>query len=98
MSWGVTTVVPGHGKIAGREALQAQRAYLDGMWTKVQTAKQASETPDQVIKELDFHQYGFIASDATANATSIRPMFRRIDAKNFRVVSPAAERFSRHIS
>ena len=50
------------------------------MWTKVQATKQAGETPDQVIKELDFHQYGFIASDATANATSISTMFRRIDA------------------
>jgi cyclase len=80
MSWGVTTVVPGHGVVAGPEALQAQRAYLDGMWTKVQAAKQAGETPDQVIKELDFNKYGFIASDATANETSIRTMFRRIDA------------------
>jgi hypothetical protein len=50
------------------------------MWTKVQAAKQAGETPEQVIKELDFHKYGFIASDATADATSIRTMFRRIDA------------------
>jgi hypothetical protein len=33
-----------------------------------------------VIKELDFNKYGFIASDATANETSIRTMFRRIEA------------------
>jgi cyclase len=80
MSWRVTTVVPGHGEVAGREALQAQRAYLDGMWTKVQAAKQAGETSDQVIKDIDFHQYGLIASDAAANATSINTMFRRIEA------------------
>lgn len=79
-SWGVTVVVPGHGPIAGAEALAAQRAYLDGMWTKVQAAKQAAETPDQAIKEIDFQKYGAIASDPTANAASVRSMFRRIDA------------------
>lgn len=81
ISWGVTTVVPGHGPVAGADALQAQRAYLDGMWTKVQAAKAAGESPDQVTGEIDFHKYGFIASDSTANAASIRSMFRRIDAK-----------------
>ena len=80
ISWDVTTVVPGHGPVAAAEALQAQRAYLDGMWTKVQAAKEASKTPDQVIQEIDFQKYGFIASDATANAASIRSMFHRIDA------------------
>lgn len=80
ISWDVTTVVPGHGPVAAAEALQAQWAYLDGMWTKVQAAKEASKTPDQVIQEIDFQKYGFIASDATANAASIRSMFHRIDA------------------
>ncbi len=80
ISWNLATVVPGHGPIANGEALQAQRAYLDGMWTKVQAAKAAGETPDQVVNALDFHTYGSIASDATANAASIRAMFHRIDA------------------
>jgi cyclase len=79
MGWGLTTVVPVHGSIAGPEALQIQKTYLNAMWTKVQAAKQAGETPDQVIKEIDFKQYGFIASDPTANATSIRSMFHRIE-------------------
>lgn len=80
MSWGVTVVVPGHGSVSDAEALRAQRAYLDGMWTKVQAAKQAGETPDQAAKEMDFQKYGSIASDPTANAASIRSMFHRIDA------------------
>ena len=80
ISWDVATVVPGHGPVAGAEALQAQRAYLDGMWTKVRAAKESGEAPEQVITEIDFHMYGVIASDATANATSIRSMFHRIEA------------------
>jgi len=80
MTWGLTTVIPGHGPIAGAEALSQQRNYLDGMWTKVQTARTAGETPDQVVNEIDFHKYGVIASDAAANAASIRTMFHRIDA------------------
>jgi cyclase len=80
ISWNVATVVPGHGAVAGPDALQGQRAYLDAMWTKVQAAKAAGENPDQVIAEIDFSKYGTIASDANANASSIRSMFRRIDA------------------
>jgi cyclase len=80
MSWGATTVVPGHGAVTNREGLQAERAYLDGMWTKVQAAKAAGESPEQVTKEIDFKKYGLIASDDAANATSIRSMFQRIDA------------------
>lgn len=80
ISWGVTTVVPGHGAVADQKALEAQRAYLNGMWTKVQTAKAAGEGPDQVAKEIDFSKFGSIASDPAANTASIRSMFRRIDA------------------
>jgi cyclase len=80
MTWGVTTIVPGHGPIASAAALSEERNYLDGMWTKVQAAKAAGETPDQVANEIDFRKYGVIASDATANATSIRTMFHRLDA------------------
>lgn len=80
MTWGVTTVVPGHGPIAGAQALSEERSYLDGMWTKVQSAKAAGETPEQVANEMDFHKYGVIASDATANAASIQTMFHRMDA------------------
>lgn len=80
MSWNVTAVVPGHGAVADAAALEAERVYLHGMWTKVQAAKGAGETPDQVVKEIDFRKYGFIASDDAANAASIRSMFHRIDA------------------
>jgi glyoxylase-like metal-dependent hydrolase (beta-lactamase superfamily II) len=75
----VQTVVPGHGEIAGPKALVEQRTYLQGMVTQVRSGRQTGKTADEVFSRIDFHSYGFIASDAAANSTSIQAMYRRFD-------------------
>jgi cyclase len=79
-SWAPEKVVPGHGAVAGPEALRAQRAYLAGMLQQVQGGIAAGKTADQLATELDLRKYGFIASDTPANATSIRNMYKHLAA------------------
>jgi cyclase len=81
-AWNLTTVVPGHGAVAGPEALHQQKDYLAGMRAQVQQGISAGKTADQLATELDFHKYGFIASDAPANAVSVRAMYRHLTAGN----------------
>lgn len=80
-SWNLTTVVPGHGANGGPEILKAQKAYLAGMLQQVQDGYTAGKSADELVKEIDLRQYGFIASDASANAASIRSMFRHVSAQ-----------------
>jgi cyclase len=80
-SWNLTTVVPGHGATGGPEILKAQKAYLAGMLQQVQDGYKAGKTADELVKEIDLKKYGFIASDAAANASSIRNMYRHVSAK-----------------
>jgi cyclase len=77
-AWGPKTVVPGHGAVAGPEALRAQHEYLAGMVQQVRDGIRAGKTADQLATEVDLRKYGFIASDATANATSIRNVYRHL--------------------
>ena len=79
-SWDLKTVVPGHGPVAGPEALRAQREYLAGMLEQVKDGMRAGKTADQLANELDLRKYGFIASDAASNATSVRAMYRHLAA------------------
>jgi cyclase len=79
-SWNLTTVVPGHGATGGPEILKSQRAYLAGMLQQVQDGYKAGKTVDDLVKEIDLRKYGFIASDASANAASIRAMYRHVSA------------------
>jgi cyclase len=78
--WDPKTVVPGHGAVAGPEALRLQHAYLAGMVQQVQDGIRAGKTADQLATELDLRKYGFIASSAPANATSIRAVYRHLAA------------------
>ena len=79
-SWNLATVVPGHGENGGPQILKAQRAYLAGMLQQVQDGYKAGKTADELVKEIDLRQYGHIASDAPANAASIRAMYRHVSA------------------
>lgn len=79
-SWNLTTVVPGHGVVSGPAALEAQKADLAGMRDQVQAGIRAGKTADQLATELDLRRYGFIASDAKANAASIRAMYLHLSA------------------
>jgi cyclase len=78
--WNPTTVVPGHGATGGPEILKAQRAYLAGMLQQVTDGYKAGKTVDELVKEIDLKKYGFIASDASANAASIRAMYRHVSS------------------
>lgn len=80
ISWMPLTVVPGHGAVSGPEALLAQKTYLAGMRDYVQNGIREGKTVDQLAKEIDFRKYGFIASDTTANATSVRAVYRHLVA------------------
>ena len=77
-SWDVTTVVPGHGAPSSRTALVTQRGYLADMLSKVQAGKKAGKTADQLATEIDLSGHGPIASTATANANSVRAMYKHI--------------------
>jgi cyclase len=81
-SWNLTTVVPGHGAISGPDALREQKEYLAGMRDQVRKGIRAGKTVDQLATGLDLRSYGFIASDAKANAVSIRAMYRHLSAGN----------------
>jgi cyclase len=79
-SWNPTIVVPGHGDVSNTQALRVQKAFLAGMRSEVEAGIKAGKTADQLVNELDMKKYGFIASDGTANASSIRNMYRRLSA------------------
>jgi len=78
ISWNLATVVPGHGPVSGPEVLRAQKDYLACMREQVQQGIKAGKSVDQLATELDFKKYGVIASDAKANATSVRAMYRHL--------------------
>jgi cyclase len=80
MSWNLATVVPGHGAVSGPDVLRIQKEYLAGMRAQVQDGIRAGKTEDQLANELDLRKYGFIASNAPANATSVRAMYRHLSA------------------
>jgi cyclase len=80
IGWNLTTVVPGHGAVAGPEALESQKKFLAGMRDEVQAGIKAGKTADQLATELDMKKYGFIASDGPANASSIRNMYKHLTA------------------
>jgi cyclase len=76
--WDPKTVVPGHGAVAGPEALRTEHEYLAGMVQQVQDGIRAGKTADQLATELDLRKYGFIASSTQANATSIRAIYKHL--------------------
>jgi glyoxylase-like metal-dependent hydrolase (beta-lactamase superfamily II) len=80
-SWEPKVVVPGHGPISDRSALLADRDYLADMMKQVKAGMQAGETADQLATEINLSSHGTIAGDATANATSVRAMYKRFSAK-----------------
>jgi cyclase len=80
ISWNLTTVVPGHGAVSGPETLRVQKEYLAGMRDQVQEGIHAGKTADQLATDLDLRKYGFIASDAKANATSVRAIYQHLSA------------------
>jgi cyclase len=80
-SWEPKVVVPGHGPISDRSALLADRDYLADMMKQVKAGMQAGKTADQLAAEINLSSHGTIAGDATANATSVRAMYKRFSAK-----------------
>jgi cyclase len=81
-SWNLVTVIPGHGANGGPEVLKAERAYLEGMVQYVRDGIKAGKSVDDLAKNNDLQKFGHIASDATANANSIRAIYRHLQANN----------------
>jgi glyoxylase-like metal-dependent hydrolase (beta-lactamase superfamily II) len=75
--WNVKTVVPGHGNLGTAATLDAQRAFLDDLWTQVSTGKKAGKTVDQLMKEVDLSKHGDFAADQSQNQAAIRQVFRK---------------------
>lgn len=76
--WDVKTVVPGHGTPAAAAALRLQREYLADMLEQVRAGKKAGKSADQLAHEINLSKHGPLASNAEANATSVRAMYRRL--------------------
>jgi cyclase len=79
--WDVTTVVPGHGTPAGPPALKVQRGYLADMVNQVRAGIKAGKSGDELASQINLSKDGVIGGDATANANSIRAMYKHLAAK-----------------
>jgi Zn-dependent hydrolases, including glyoxylases len=83
-SWNVHSVVPGHGPVAGPEALRTEREYLADMLKQVKAGIAAGKTADQLSRKINLANHGTIASSADANTTSIKAMFRHLKSEKSR--------------
>lgn len=81
-TWNVHSVVPGHGPVAGPEALRTQREYLGDMLSQVKAGMAAGKSADQLSREINLSSHGIIAGSAGANATSIKAMFHHLKTAN----------------
>lgn len=80
-SWGIDTVVPGHGPTGPVSVLRVQRDYLADMLAQVRAGIQAGKSADDLARTIDLRKHGTIANDAEANASSIRAMYRHLTAR-----------------
>jgi glyoxylase-like metal-dependent hydrolase (beta-lactamase superfamily II) len=80
IGWKVQTVVPGHGPVAGVEALRTESEYLSDMLKQVKAGLQAGKTADQLAHDVNLSSHGTIADSTDANATSVRAMVHHLDA------------------
>lgn len=78
--WDVKTVVPGHGSLGSTETLRGQRAYLTDMLAQVRTGIQAGKSADQLAAAIDLSRHRPFGAESSANASSIRAMYRRLTA------------------
>ena len=76
--WDPKIVVPGHGPIADRGALLADRDYLRDMLSQVKAGIAAGQTADALVGQIDLRSHGTIAGDGAANANSVRAMYKRL--------------------
>lgn len=51
LAWDVSTVVPGHGRVGGKEILRAQQEYLVSFVQEVQQAAAKGQTEEQIFQE-----------------------------------------------
>jgi glyoxylase-like metal-dependent hydrolase (beta-lactamase superfamily II) len=80
--WNVHSVVPGHGPVAGPEALRTEREYLGDMLRQVKTGTAAGKSADQLSRDINLSSHGTIAGSADANTTSIKAMFHHLKTAN----------------
>lgn len=76
LEWDVSTVVPGHGAPVGLPKMREQRDYLQDMLTQVRTGIRAGKTADDLAREIDLGRHGSFGVNASANASSIRAVYR----------------------
>jgi len=80
-SWSPEIVVPGHGPVSDTQALSADRDYLADMMKQVSAGIKAGKTPAELAAQINLSGHGVIASDAAANANSVRAMCRYFSRK-----------------
>jgi cyclase len=80
LKWDVKTVVPGHGAPVDLQKLGAQRDYLRDMLTQVQAGIRSGKTADELARAIDLGKHGSFGINPTANATSIRAVYRYLKA------------------
>jgi hypothetical protein len=70
------TVIPGHGAIAGPEAVVAQRAYFDRLYAAVSNAREAGRSRTEAVR---LKPPGLPAERAQLLATNVGLVFDELD-------------------
>ena len=77
-AWDVKTVIPGHGPLAAATALHAQREYLADMLNQVRAGQRSGKSVDELARTIDLSKHGSLATNAVANAGSIRAVYKHL--------------------
>ena len=80
LDWDATLVVPGHGAPVDLQKVREQRDYLQDMLTQVQAGMRAGKTADELSREIDLRRHDSFGINPSANASSIRAVFRFLAA------------------
>jgi glyoxylase-like metal-dependent hydrolase (beta-lactamase superfamily II) len=81
-NWDVHSVVPGHGPVAGPEALRTEREYLGDMLKQVKAGIADGKSADQLSRDINLSGHGIIAGSADANTRSVKAMFQHLKTAN----------------
>jgi cyclase len=78
ISWNPAIVAPGHGTPGNTGTLKGQRAYLNEIWSKVQSGAAAGMTPEQILETVRVSEYQPFAADAARTSGAVRTMYRNL--------------------
>ncbi len=81
LGWDIQIVVPGHGAPVEKEKLREQRDYLQDLLSQVREGIRTGRSADDLARDIDLSRHGTFGSNAQANATSIRAVYRFLKSK-----------------